>query len=54
MDVDALSKGEGNGKKGPSSSGKGSKGQNVVCWNCGKSSHYEKDCRERKARARAS
>ena len=47
MDVDALSKGKGKGKKGSSGSGKGSKGQinmsNVVCWNCGKSGHYEKD-----------
>ena len=50
MDVDALStgksKGEGKKVKGSSGKGKGSKGQNsnVVCWNCGKSGRYEKDC----------
>ena len=44
MDVDALSKGtsEGKGKKG--------KGQNhmsnAVCWNCGKTGHWWRDCIE--------
>ena len=50
MDVDALSKGKRKGKKGSSGSGNG-KGQNntsnVVCWTCGKSDHYEKDCRQK-------
>ena len=50
MDVDALSKGKRKGKKGSSGSGKG-EGQNntsnVVCWNCGKSGHNEKDCRQK-------
>ena len=45
MDVDALSKGKSKGK------GKKEKGQdhmsNVVCWNCSKSGHYEKDCRQK-------
>ena len=49
MDVDALSKGSGKGK----SKGKGKKvkGQNHMsnaeCWNCGKSGHCEKDCRQK-------
>ena len=48
MDVDALSKGSGKGK----SKGKGKKGKdqnhmsNVKCWNCGKSGHCGRDCRE--------
>ena len=45
MDVEALSKGKSKGK------GKKGKGQNhmsnAVCWNCGKSGHYEKDCRQK-------
>ena len=49
-DVDALSKGKRKVKKGSSGSGKG-KGQNntsnVVCWNCGKSGYYEKDCEQK-------
>ena len=52
MDVDALSKGK--RKKGQERLlwlWKGSKGQNntsnVVCWNCGKSGHYEKDRRQK-------
>ena len=51
MDVDALSKGKGKDKKGSSGYGKGSKvhnnTSNVVCWNCDKSGHYEKDCRQK-------
>ena len=53
MDVDALSKGKskGKGKKGSSGKGRGCKGQNntsnVVWWNCGKSGHCEKDCRQK-------
>ena len=53
MEVDVLSKGKvkGKGKKGPVGSGKGNKGKNhksnVRCWNCGKSSHYASDCREK-------
>ena len=52
MDVDALSTGKfkGIGKKGSSGKGKGRKGQNntnhVVCWNCGKSGHYARNCSE--------
>ena len=50
IEVDALSKGKRKGKKGSSGSGKG-KGQNstsnAVCWTCGKSGHYEKDCRQK-------
>ena len=57
MDVDALGKDSGKGKstgndkQGSSGKGKGSKGQNstsnVVCWNSGKSGHYERDCRQK-------
>ena len=50
MEVDALSKGKRKGKKGSSGFGK-EKGQNsmwnVVCWNCGKSGHCEKDCKQK-------
>ena len=48
MDVDAFSKGKGKGKKGSSGSQKGQNNMsNVVCWDCGKSSHCEKDCRQK-------
>ena len=46
MDVDALSKGSGKGN----SKGKKGKDQNhmsnVKCWNCGKSGHCGRNCRE--------
>ena len=52
MDVHALSreKKKEKGKKGPGGSGKGNKDQNhmndVKFWNCGRSGHYGRDCRE--------
>ena len=50
MEVDALSKGKRKGKEASSGFGKG-KGQHsmwkVVCWNCGKSGQYEKDCKQK-------
>ena len=50
MEVDALSRGKRKGKKCSSGFGK-EKGQNsmwnVVCWNCGKSGHCEKDCKQK-------
>ena len=53
MDVDALSKERtsGKGKKGPGGSGKGNKDQNLMndvkCWNCDRTGHYGRDCREK-------
>ena len=50
MEVDALSKGKRTGKKGSSGFGKvkvQNSMWNVVCWNCGKFGHCEKDRKQK-------
>ena len=42
-------KGDAKGKKGGKNSGSGADKSKVVCWYCGKTGHYQEECRQRLA-----
>ena len=42
-------KGDAKGKKGSKNSGSGADKSKVACWYCGKTGHYQEECRQRLA-----